>query len=102
MLDLGGGKKAPRAKAKADDGAAGGEEELEDQPIPTGIARGMQPAVAGAKAIEKRTEPPKRLTEAALLGGCILDAPQIETIDLDALSDLDTTILGYDEDGLPR
>jgi DNA topoisomerase-3 len=66
VLDVGGGKKAPRGKAKEGDEASA--DELEDQAIPTGLARGMEPAVAGAKTVAKRTEPPKRLTEAALLG----------------------------------
>ncbi len=66
VLDLGGGKKAPRARPKPGD-EGDGEDEPEDQPIPTGLARGMEPAVAGVKAVEKRTRPPQRLTDGTLL-----------------------------------
>jgi len=39
----------------------------QDQPLPPGLARGDEPRVAGAKALAKKTRPPKRFTDATLL-----------------------------------
>ncbi|WP_419145145.1 DNA topoisomerase 3 [Myxococcus stipitatus] len=68
VLDIGGGKKAPRPKAE---GRKGEEEaaESEDEPqsLPSGLARGQAQTVEDAKAVKKRTRPPPRLTDASLL-----------------------------------
>jgi DNA topoisomerase III len=63
VLDIGGGKKPPKQpKAPdADDGdAAEGE-------LPGGLEAGRSVRVLGAEAVKKRTRPPPRLTDGALL-----------------------------------
>jgi len=74
VLDIGGGKKAPKQfeKAKA---AAFAESEAEtedatedgDQALPTGLVRGKPMLVLDAEPVAKRTRPPKHYTEATLL-----------------------------------
>lgn len=65
-LDIGGGKKRERKKQR------GGEEAEEDageagQTLPPGLEEGQPQKVLDAQAVEKRTRPPKRLTDATLL-----------------------------------
>ncbi len=73
VLDVGGGNKAPRErdagrKEKKAGGAEGGEaEEEEDQELPPGLVAGLARSVREAEAVQKRTRPPPRLTDASLL-----------------------------------
>ncbi len=68
VLDIGGGKKAPRPKAE---GKKGEDEEREpdDEPqsLPTGLERGQPQKVEDAEAVKKRTRPPPRFSDASLL-----------------------------------
>jgi DNA topoisomerase-3 len=61
VLDVGGGKKAPRPKGES------AEDDDADQELPAGLAAGLAAEVARVEAKAKRTRPPPRLTEAALL-----------------------------------
>ncbi|MCP3098275.1 DNA topoisomerase 3 [Myxococcus sp. K15C18031901] len=68
VLDVGGGKKAPRPRAEARKGEEESTEpEDESQSLPSGLARGQAQTVEDAKAVKKRTRPPPRLTDASLL-----------------------------------
>jgi DNA topoisomerase-3 len=68
VLDLGGGKKAPRAKAEKGKAEGEGDEPaLADQQLPAGLAPGQKKAVLEANAVKKRTRPPARFTEGTLL-----------------------------------
>jgi DNA topoisomerase-3 len=64
VLDLGGGKKPPKAKAAK---PGEGEEESVEGELPAGLAKGMAAKVLEAQAIAKRTKPPPRFTEGTLL-----------------------------------
>ncbi|HLL85347.1 MAG TPA: DNA topoisomerase, partial [Longimicrobium sp.] len=66
VLDLGGGKKPPKARgeAKKDDEPQDGDDE---QDLPSGLREGQPQQVLDAKAVPKKTRPPPRLTEGALL-----------------------------------
>jgi DNA topoisomerase-3 len=68
VLDIGGGQKAPRPKADAKKGEDE-EREPEDEPqsLPTGLERGQAQTVEDAEAVKKRTQPPRRFTDASLL-----------------------------------
>jgi len=55
--------KAPQKKREGSEGST----EEEDQPVPPGLVRGQPQTVLDARAVEKRTRPPRPLTEAALL-----------------------------------
>jgi DNA topoisomerase-3 len=66
VLDIGGGKKRERKKPR------GGEEAEEDsdeaaQTLPPGLEEGQPQRILEAEAVEKKTRPPKRLTDATLL-----------------------------------
>ncbi|APR75632.1 DNA topoisomerase III [Minicystis rosea] len=69
VLDIGGGKKPPRAdkRDKPKDGEAGEEPPASDQSLPAGLAAGQNKAVIEATAVPKKTRPPPRFTEATLL-----------------------------------
>lgn len=92
VLDLGGGKKAPRPTAKNDKGDKG--EGLDpdaggDQALPAGLTRGQPQKVLEAVPVPKRTRPPPRYTEATLLtamenAGRTLDEKELS----DAMKDL--------------
>ncbi len=56
----------PRASASRD-GAARGEEDLDKQVLPPGLAAGRRTVVRAAEPVARRTRPPRRLTEATLL-----------------------------------
>src|SRR6185312_11121189 len=67
VLDVGGGKKPPKATAKGAklgeaEEAEGGEGEL-----PPGLAKGQRVRVLDAVPVPKRTRPPPRFTEGTLL-----------------------------------
>jgi DNA topoisomerase-3 len=65
VLDIGGGK-PDRKKPKT--GEEGGEPaEEEGQALPPELEEGQPQRVLGAEAVEKKTRPPKRFTEATLL-----------------------------------
>lgn len=64
VLDIGGGKKPPRPRAKD---AAEAEDEAEEQPLPSGLGEKTPLLVTGAKPVAKRTRPPQRLTDGTLL-----------------------------------
>ena len=59
VLDVGGGKKRAR---KTED-----ETQEDDQTLPPDLEQGQAQQVLGAKVVEKKTRPPKRLTDATLL-----------------------------------
>ncbi|MCC6362671.1 MAG: DNA topoisomerase 3 [Bryobacterales bacterium] len=66
VLDIGGGKKRERKKAR------GGEEAEEEsgeaeQTLPPGLEEGQPQKILEVEAVEKKTRPPKRLTDATLL-----------------------------------
>jgi DNA topoisomerase-3 len=85
VLDLGGGKKAPRAKPldPADEPPA------DDQTLPPGLAAGQRPRVLDARAIDKRTRPPARFTEGTLLTAMETAGKTLEEKELsDAMKDL--------------
>ena len=66
VLDIGGGKKAPKAKKKA--GEEGDEEAGESgQALPPGLDEGQAQRVLAVEAVAKKTRPPKRFTEGTLL-----------------------------------
>ncbi|MFT3772708.1 MAG: RecQ family ATP-dependent DNA helicase [Minicystis sp.] len=68
VLDIGGGKKAPRPDKRDKTNADAGEEPpAADQSLPAGLAKGQAKAVLEANAIPKKTRPPPRFTEATLL-----------------------------------
>jgi len=70
VLDLGGGKKAPRATAKSKELALGDSEDDTDdteQSLPTGLICGRPLRVLDVHPLAKRTRPPKHHTEATLL-----------------------------------
>jgi DNA topoisomerase-3 len=68
VLDLGGAERGPKKKAKKGEGEGEGEaEESEEQALPPGLAQGQAQRVLEAKALKKRTTPPKRFTEGTLL-----------------------------------
>lgn len=58
VLDLAGEKKAPKKK---------GEEDEPDQALPAGLVSGQPQQVLDARAVQKKTRPPPRLTDASLL-----------------------------------
>ena len=65
VLDIGGGKKAPRKKSSADDSDdAPGED---GQTLPPDLAEGQPQRVLDIESVAKKTRPPKRLTEGTLL-----------------------------------
>jgi DNA topoisomerase-3 len=57
----------PRAAPPIRDGAARGEEDLDKQVLPPGLAAGRRTVVRAAEPVARRTRPPRRLTEATLL-----------------------------------
>ncbi|WXH29120.1 DNA topoisomerase 3 [Myxococcus stipitatus] len=67
VLDIGGGKKAPKPKAEARKGEEDSEPEDEPQTLPVGLERGQPQKVEDAEAVKKRTRPPPRFTDASLL-----------------------------------
>ncbi|UQA63011.1 DNA topoisomerase 3 [Polyangium aurulentum] len=68
VIELGGGERGPKKKAKKGEGEGEGEaEESDEQALPPGLAQGQAQRVLEAKALKKRTTPPKRFTEATLL-----------------------------------
>ncbi|WP_228557475.1 DNA topoisomerase 3, partial [Myxococcus sp. AB025B] len=81
VLDIGGGKKAPKPKS---DARKGEEDEAEDdsQSLPSGLARGQPQTVEDVEAVKKRTRPPPRFTDATLLtametAGRLLDEKEL-------------------------
>jgi DNA topoisomerase III len=68
VLELGGGKKAPK-QPRRDENSDTGEDEADnaDQSLPTGLTRGRPVQVLAAAAADKRTRPPKYYTDATLL-----------------------------------
>ncbi|QSQ11456.1 DNA topoisomerase 3 [Myxococcus landrumensis] len=67
VLDIGGGKKAPKPKAEARKGDEDAEPDDEPQSLPAGLERGQPQKVEDAEAVKKRTRPPPRFTDASLL-----------------------------------
>jgi DNA topoisomerase-3 len=65
VLDIGGGRKAERRRARS--GAEGEEAPEDGQTLPPGLAEQQEQTVLEAQAAEKKTRPPKRLTDATLL-----------------------------------
>jgi len=65
VLDIGGGKTAPKGKQKGKKGEA--EEDEDDQQLPKDLHEGQSQRVRGARVLAKKTRPPKRFTEATLL-----------------------------------
>ncbi len=65
VLDLGGGRKVP--KRKADKGEHDEDDEGENT-LPAGLAAGQDQRVLDVRAVDKKTVPPPRLTDATLLG----------------------------------
>jgi len=92
VLDLGGGKKAPRPTPKNDKGDKGEGADPDaggDQALPAGLTRGQPQKVLEAVPVPKRTRPPPRYTEATLLtamenAGRTLDEKELS----DAMKDL--------------
>jgi DNA topoisomerase-3 len=64
ILDIGGGKKAPRKKNAEDAEDGVGEDE---QKLPPDLAEGQRQHILNVESIAKKTRPPRRLTEATLL-----------------------------------
>ncbi|MFY2556110.1 DNA topoisomerase 3 [Corallococcus terminator] len=67
VLDIGGGKKAPKPKAESRKGDEDAEPDDEPQALPSGLERGQPQKVEDVKAVKKRTRPPPRFTDASLL-----------------------------------
>ncbi len=67
VLDIGGGKKAPKPKADSRKGDEDAEPDDEPQSLPSGLERGQPQKVEDVKAVKKRTRPPPRFTDASLL-----------------------------------
>ncbi|WP_342378260.1 DNA topoisomerase 3 [Myxococcus stipitatus] len=67
VLDIGGGKKAPKPKAEVRKGDEDSEPDDEPQALPAGLERGQPQKVEDAEAVKKRTRPPPRFTDASLL-----------------------------------
>ncbi|HZI16490.1 MAG TPA: DNA topoisomerase 3 [Myxococcus sp.] len=67
VLDIGGGKKAPKPKAEKKGEEDEKEPEDEPQSLPSGLQRGQPQAVEDVEAVKKRTRPPPRFTDASLL-----------------------------------
>jgi DNA topoisomerase-3 len=67
VLDVGGGRKAPKLKEKGEKKEEGGEEADEAQDLPPGLAKGQVQRVEDVRAEKKRTRPPPRFTDASLL-----------------------------------
>ncbi|NTX09948.1 DNA topoisomerase 3 [Myxococcus sp. CA056] len=67
VLDIGGGKKAPKPKAESRKGDEDAEPDDEPQSLPSGLERGQPQKVEDVKAVKKRTRPPPRFTDASLL-----------------------------------
>ena len=70
VLDIGGGKKAPKVTRnceQADADECSVDTDDPDQALPPGLAPGQHLQVIEANAVSKRTRPPKRHTEATLL-----------------------------------
>ena len=66
VLDIGGGKKAPKAKKKTGD--EGDDDATETgQALPPGLEEGQAERVLEVEAVQKKTRPPKRFTEGTLL-----------------------------------
>jgi DNA topoisomerase-3 len=88
VLDIGGGKKAPRSKddkAKVD---AGDDPPADDQALPGGLAAGQIKKVLEATAVPKKTRPPPRYTEATLLTAMETAGKAVEEKELsDAMKD---------------
>ena len=92
VLDIGGGKKAPKVTKKSEQtDADGSSEDIDDrdQALPPGLARSQHLQVIEANSVSKRTRPPKRHTEATLLtamenAGESLDEKELS----DAMQDL--------------
>ncbi len=92
VLDIGGGKKAPkptRKSEKEDNDGSVEETDDPDQALPAGLARGQLVRVLDAVSVPKRTRPPKHYTEATLLtamenAGQALDDKELS----DAMKDL--------------
>ncbi len=62
VLDVGGGRQTPKKKTDDDEAA-----DAPEQALPAGLAEGQAQRVLDAKALEKQTRPPPRLTDASLL-----------------------------------
>jgi DNA topoisomerase-3 len=116
VLDIGGGKKAPKpgtgegegaergtageagrapprgksgASRKGEGGESDDEAESGDATLPAGLARGQAQSVLGAEAVPKRTRPPPRFTEATLLTAMETAGRTLEEKELsDAMKDL--------------
>lgn len=67
VLDIGGGKKAPRSKSEKAKGDGAEEPQLADQTLPAGLAAGQRPSVIDVESVPKKTRPPARFTEGTLL-----------------------------------
>ncbi|WP_223749818.1 DNA topoisomerase 3 [Myxococcus sp. XM-1-1-1] len=82
VLDIGGGKKAPKPKSDARKGDEEAEPEDDSQSLPSGLARGQPQTVEDVEAVKKRTRPPPRFTDATLLtametAGRLLDEKEL-------------------------
>ncbi len=64
VLDIGGGRKDRKRKASADADETPGDD---GQSLPSGLEEGQHQTVLGVEAVQKKTRPPKRLTDATLL-----------------------------------
>jgi DNA topoisomerase III len=92
VLDIGGGKKAPSKRGAGKDKdkeETEGEPPLADQALPPGLVAGQPQRVKKAEVVNRRTRPPPRLTEGALLtametAGRTLDDKELS----DAMKDL--------------
>ncbi|MBF5043400.1 RecQ family ATP-dependent DNA helicase [Aggregicoccus sp. 17bor-14] len=92
VLDVGGGAKPPKERAaskgkkpeSAKDADAGEPQEDDSQELPVGLAQGQRQHVHDVRAVDKRTRPPARFTEASLLTAMETAG---RTLDEKALSD---------------
>lgn len=91
VLDIGGGKRAPKpARKKGEQGDAAEEpDEGADQALPSGLTRGQPQKVRDAQPVTKQTRPPPRYTEATLLTAMETAGRTVEEKELsDAMKDL--------------
>ena len=92
VLDIGGGKKAPKPSRKGNQGEeADGADDPDsgDRALPAGLVRGQRQTVLSATPVPKRTRPPPRYTEATLLTAMETAGRTLEEKELsDAMKDL--------------
>jgi DNA topoisomerase-3 len=89
VLDIGGGKKAPKPARGDSEGEGADDPESGARTLPAGLARGQRQTVLEAAPVAKRTRPPPRYTEATLLTAMETAGRTLEEKELsDAMKDL--------------